>query len=180
MNNFCTDGVTEAPCYTLQTINFSSEEKIFDILLDILKSELPSRVAQVKDCEDNYFFISEDAIDLLPPEQYSHLNVILNPMQDRPTYLDENKQLREVTYNFEAILTVSNPLKRCVTWEMIRFKNVVEELIMAAELHIDGYNSVYIEPNPGFQWFIPTPEDGVVRRSGAYRFSVTVTQMQNR
>jgi hypothetical protein len=179
MYEFCTDGSQEAQCYTLETINFSSEEKIFDILLDILKSELPGRIAQVKDCEDNYFFMSEEAIDILPSDKLTHLNVILNPIQDKPTYLDENKQLRTVTYNFEAILTVSNALKRCVTWELIRFKNVVEELIMAAELHIDGYNSVYIEPQ-GFQWFIPTPEDGVVRRSGAYRFSVTVTQMQNR
>lgn len=179
MDRFCADGTLDAKCYSLETIDFSSEEQIFDILLDILKSELPNRIAQVKDCQDNYFFISEDAIDLLPPEQWSHLNIILNPLQDKPTYIDENKQLRTVTYNFEAILTVSNVLKRCVTWELVRFKNVVERLIMAAELHIDGYNSVYIEPQ-GFQWFIPTPEEGVVRRSGAYRFSVTVTQMQNR
>ena len=179
MYTFCADGTTEAKCYQLQTIDFSSEEQILDILLDILKSELPSRMAQVKDCQDNYFYISEDAIDLLPPEKWTHLNVILNPMQDKATYIDENKQLRNVTYNFEAILTVSNELKRCVTWELVRFKNVVEGLIMAAELYIDGYNSVYIEPQ-GFQWFIPTPEEGVVRRSGAYRFSVTVTQMQNR
>lgn len=179
MDKFCADGVTEAKCYSLQTIDFSSEEQILDVLLDILKSELPARISQVKDCQDNPFYISEEAIDINPPEKFSHLNVILNPMTDKATYLDENKQLRSVTYNFEAILTVSNPLKRCVTWELIRFKNVVETLIMAAELYIDGYNSVYIEPN-GFQWFIPTPVDGVVRRQGAYRFSVTVTQMQNR
>lgn len=179
MDRFCADGVTEAKCYTLETIDFSSEEQILDVLLDILKSELPARLAKVKDCEDNPFYISEDAIDINPPEKFTHLNVILNPMTDRPTYLDENKQLRNVTYNFEIILTVSNVLKRCVTWELIRFKNVVEGLVMAAELHIDGYNSVFIEPL-GFQWFIPTSEEGVVRRQGAYRFSVTVTQMQNR
>lgn len=179
MDKFCVDGASEAKCYTLQTIDFSSEEQILDVLLDILKSELPSRVSKIKDCEDNPFFISEEAIDILPPEKWTHLNIILNPMTDKPTYLDENKQLRSVTYNFEIILTVSNALKRCVTWELIRFKNVVEGLIMAAELYIDGYNSVYIEPT-GFQWFIPTSEDGVVRRQGAYRFSVTVTQMQNR
>jgi hypothetical protein len=178
MYNFCVDGEHEAKCYSITDINFRSEEYILDVLLDLLKSELPSRIAQVKDCEDNYMFISEDAIDILPPKQQTHLSVILNPLGEQPTYYDDGKFLREVKYNFEAILAVSNPLDRCVTWELIRFKNVVDSLILAAELYIDGYTSVYLEPT-GFQWSIPTQEEGIWRRRGAYRFSVTVTQAQN-
>lgn len=178
MKNFCPDAETEPKCYTVADIDFTSEENILDVLLDLLKSELPARVARIKDCEDNYMHISEDAIDILPPMMYSSLNVILNPLGEQPSYYDDGKRLRDVKYNFEAILTVSNPLARCVTWELIRFKNVVDGLILAAELYIDGYHSVYLEPT-GFQWALPSQEDGVYRRKGAYRFSVTVTQSQN-
>lgn len=177
MYNFCADGTTEAQCYRLETISFNSEEKIFDVLLDILKSELPTRLHAVSDCEDNPMVITEEAIDLLPPAKFSRFNVILNPLADRPTYVD-SRLMRTVEYQFEAILTVSNELARCVTWELIRFKNVVEELIMSADLYIDGYNSAFIQPQ-GFAYSFPVFEEGVYRRQGAYRFSVTVTQNRN-
>ncbi len=174
MNNFCADGTTEAKCYSIETVSFASEEKIFDVLLDILKSELPTRLSLIKDCEDNPMVIDEDSIDLLPPGKFGHFNVILNPLGDRPTY-PENGIFRTVAYNFELVLTVSNELARCVTWELLRFKNVIEELVMSAELYIDGYNSVYIEP-AGFSYSFPAEDGGIYRRQGAYRFTVTVTQ----
>lgn len=177
MNTFCAEGQTEAQCYSIETISFNSEERIFDVLLDILKSELPTRLRGVMDCEDKPMVITEDAIDLLPPAKFTRFNVILNPLGDRPTYL-ESRLMRTVEYQFEAILTASNELARCVTWELIRFKNAVEELIMSADLYIDGYNSAYIQPQ-GFQYSFPILEEGVYRRQGAYRFSVTVTQNRN-
>lgn len=177
MNKFCAEGTTEAKCYNVEPISFSSEEKILDVVLDILKSELPARLNLIKDCEDNPMYISEDSIDILPPESFAHFNIILNPVSDRPNYT-ENRLMRTVAYNFELILTVSSSLKRCVTWELIRFKNVVEELMMATDLYIDGYNSVDIDPQ-GFQYTLPTVDSGIFRRQGAYRFAVTVTQVRN-
>lgn len=175
MNNFCTDGELQNPkCYSVESVDFKSEENIYDILLDILKSELPKRIAEVKDCQDNPMYIAEEDIDLIPSGKSAHFSLLLIPFGDVPEYT-ESRQLRTVRHTFEALLTVENELLRCVTWELLRFKNVVESLIIGSEIYIDGYDSVFLEPD-GFRYFIPD-EGGVgYRHQGAYRFSVTVTQ----
>lgn len=178
MYNFCSEGEIENPkCYSTESISFPSEEQIFDILLDVLKSELPKALALVKDCQDEPMFISEEDIDLIPSGKESKFSVILNPLSDVPKYSD-SLSFREVKYSFELFITASNTLARCVTWELIRFKNAIEGLVVGAEFAIDGYNSVIVEPE-GFRYFLPGADSGMYRRQGAYRFSVTVTQYRN-
>lgn len=175
MNNFCTDGSLINPkCYTLESFQFDSEEQIFDILLDIFKSELPPRLALAKDCQGKPMYIAEESIDIIPPTTESKFQLILNPLGDIPEY-SENLAYRKVEYNFELLITAQNTVAACVTWELVRFKNIVEGLIIGAELAIDGYHSVYITPK-GFNYFIPEAMSGAYRRQGSYRFSVTVTQ----
>lgn len=177
MYNYCAEGQTDAKCYSFEVVDFQSEEQIFDILLDILKSQLPPRMAAIKDCQDKPMFIPEDAIDLYPPEKVTKFSAILNPLGDSSVYT-ESRMMRNVDYNFELILTVQSELKRCVTWELLRFKNVVETLIMSTELYIDGYNSAYITPR-GFVYSVTEQNNNVFRRQGAYRFAVSVTQTKN-
>lgn len=177
MNNFCTEGITDAKCYSFEPVEFDSEEQLFDILLDVLKSQLPTKMKALKDCQDKPMFIPEDAIDLYPPEKFVKFSVVLNPLGDVPSYA-ESRLRRDVVYNFELILTVQNELKRCVTWELLRFKNAVESLLMATELYIDGYLSAYITPR-GFVYSVVEQNNNVYRRQGAYRFAVSVTQTKN-
>lgn len=176
MDNFCVKGEQlDKKCYELETFDFESEEKIFDILLDLLKSELPGRMAQLKDCDNNPMYISEDAIDIIPSRTTGKFELILNPLSAEPAYA-ESRTYRTVAYGFELLMSVSSPQPACSTWELLRFKNAVEGLLVAAEFAIDGYSSVDMELN-SFTYFIPE-EDGrsVYRRSGSYRFTVTVTQ----
>ncbi len=179
MNNFCPEaGLKNPKCYTTASFDFASEEKIFDILLDVFKSELPGKLALIKDCQDKPMYISEEDIDLLPTSNNVKFKFILNPLGAIPTYAD-NLYSRTVEYDFEIILSVANEIKTCVTWELIRFKNAVEGLLAGVEFAIDGYNGVYTELK-GFQYLNPQAEAGVFRRSGTYRFSITVTQyLQN-
>lgn len=178
MNNFCVEGGLKNPkCYRTQSIDFASEEQIFDILLDVLKSELPPKLNGIKDCEDKPMYIAEEDIDLLPSGKPARFALILNPLSDLAEYQD-SLLYRTVEYLFEAILTVENPLARCITWELVRFKNAVEGLIIGTEFAIDGYDSVLIEPR-GFSYAVPTGDNGIYRRQGAYRFAVTVTQYRN-
>lgn len=173
---FCPEGgLTNPKCYKIESIDYASEEQILDILLDILKSELPPRLQVLKDCNDKPMYIAEEAIDIIPLGAQAHLSLILNPLGDVPSY-SESLLFRTVRYNFELILTVENQVPACITWELMRFKNAVEGLIVGAEFYIDGYSSVVVEP-VGFTYYIPEPLDsGSVRRQGTYRFSVTVTQ----
>lgn len=175
-DKFCVEGVlTNPPCYTLETYQFQSEEQIFDILLDVFKSTLPGKMAELNGCDDKPLFITEDAIDLVPPAKEVRFSAILNPLSDVPKYA-ETPIYREVRYNFEWILTSANRIPHCVTWELIRFKNVVESILIGAEFAIDGYDSVYLEPT-GFNYEIPAQdENGMYYRQGAYRFAVTVRQ----
>ena len=178
MSKFCVEGsVTNPKCVTLENFDFTSEEQIFDIILDILKSELPPRMALVMDCQNQPMFIAEENIDLIPAGQDARFEVLLNPVSEIPEYT-ESRESRIVEYTLELILTVHNELAKCITWEMIRFKNAVEGLIIAAELAIDGYESVYIEPK-GFSHFVPESDGVVYRKQGSYRFTVTVTQYKN-
>lgn len=173
--NFCVDGTVLNPkCYTTESIDFQSEEQIFDILLDVLKAELPPRLALLKDCQDKPMHIAEDDIDLLPSGNPAHFSLIVNPLSDAPTYA-ESLIYRTVVYEFELILTVANEVARCVTWELIRFKNAIEGLIVGSEFAIDGYDTVLVEPR-GFQYYPPTIESNIYHRQGSYRFAVTVTQ----
>jgi hypothetical protein len=175
MDKFCVEGVTVNPkCASFTRFDFQSEEQIFDILLDVLKSELPVRLSNIKDCEDKAMYIAEEDIDLIPSGKSAHFSLILNPLSDLPEYSAEFMH-RTVVYNFELILTVQNELARCITWELIRFKNAIEGLILGSEFAIDGYDSVDVEPK-GFAYFPPEADGGIFRRQGAYRFAVTVTQ----
>lgn len=175
MNNFCTEaGLTNPKCVSVQSYDFSSEEQIFDILLDVLKSELPTRLALIKDCDGKPMYIDEKAIDLLPAAGPHRFEIMLNPLGDIPTY-SANLIYRTVVYNFEIVLTVTNTKAECITWELVRFKNVLEGLLIGAEFVIDGYDSVDIEPK-GFNYYVPTSDGGSFFRQGSYRFSVTVTQ----
>lgn len=178
MDKFCVEGVLQNPkCYKTETFDFPSEEQIFDILLDLLKSELPPKLQLLKDCQDKPMFISEKNIDIIPTNETAKFKVLLNPLSDVPNYND-NLNFRTVDYNFELILTVTNQLARCVTWELLRFKNAIEGLIIGAEFAIDGYNSVAVEPK-GFQYYVPEQvEEHLYLRQGTYRFTVTVTQYQ--
>lgn len=170
-------GLINPKCYTFEAINFKSEEQIFDILLDVFKSELPKRLAQVKDCQNKPMIIEESSIGILYPDQVTRFAVVLNPLGDIPSY-DDSMQYRDVEYKFDLILTVGNEIADCVTWELLRFKNVVEGLLIGSQLVIDGYQSVDIEPG-GFNYLIPTKSnDGVYYRQGSYRFSVTVSQFK--
>jgi hypothetical protein len=81
----------------------------------------------------------------------------------------------KLTYRFELILTVHTTNARCITWELIKFKNSVEGLIIATEFHIDGYESVEVEPQ-GFNYYVPEQAGNVYRRQGSYKFTVTVSQ----
>lgn len=177
MQNFCPEGVVENPKFKiLETFDFASEESIFDIVLDVLKSELPKKMAELMDCNNNPMYISEEDIDLIPSDHDPHFQLILNPLSDLPSYA-ETREYRTVDYNFELILTVHNNALKCVTWELIRFKNAIEGLIVATELVIDGYDTVYVEPK-GFNYYGPeVAETGAAyRRQGSYRFTVTVRQ----
>lgn len=176
MNNFCTEGSLINPkCYKLETSDFQSEEQIFDILLDVLKSELPERLSALKDCSGKAMYIAEDNIDIIPSDNVPHFEVTLNPLSDLPKYTDL-RNYRTVEYNFELILTVHNEDPKCLTWELIRFKNSVEGLIVATELFIDGYDTVDVEPR-GFNYYVPENVGGAVyMRQGSYRFAVTITQ----
>lgn len=179
MNNFCTEaGLKNPKCYTTTSYDFVSEENIFDILLDVLKTELPPRMLLLKDCQGKEMYIAEEDIDLLPTANNVKFKLILNPLGAIPKYSDSRRH-REVEYDFEIILSVANEVKACVTWELLRFKNSLEGLLVGVELAIDGYNSVDMDLK-GFQYLNPSSEKGVYRRSGTYRFSVTVTQdLQN-
>lgn len=178
MDNFCIDGsVLNPKCYKVQTFDFSSEEQIFDILLDIFKSELPTRMQQVLDCNDKPMFIAEDAIDILPPEKLSKFEVILNPVNSVPTYA-ESLSFRTVEHSFDLILTVRTQKKRCLTWELLRFKNVVEGILIATDLYIDGYDSAVIDVK-SFTYAFPDEDGGKFVRQGVFRFTVTVTQHTN-
>lgn len=173
--NFCADGTLENPkCYKTESYDFASEEQIFDILLDVLKSELPAKLEKVNDCDGNPIRIEEKEIDFIPTVTNARFKLLLNPLGDIPNYID-SFYYRTVEYNFEAILTVNNKRLECVTWELLRFKNAVEGLIIGSEFAIDGYNSVEVAPK-GFTYFIPDGDGGLFTRQGAYRFTVTVTQ----
>lgn len=175
MNEFCTEaGLINPKCYTTTSYDFASEEQIFDILLDVFKSELPPKMLLVKDCQGKPMYIAEADIDLLPSSNNVKFKFILNPLGAIPVY-SANLIYRTVEYDFEAILSVGNEVKECVTWELVRFKNAVEGLLVGVEFAIDGYNSVDVELK-GFQYLNPQAEPGIYRRSGTYRFSVTVTQ----
>jgi hypothetical protein len=177
IDKFCVEGtITNPDCtkYKVETFDFLSEEQIFDTILDILKSELPPRLAQIKDCQDKPMIITEDSIDLLPPEKWSKYSIILNPVSSNPTY-SENLSYRTVVHGFDLILTVASPIKRCVTWELLRFKNVVEALLVATSLYIDGYNSADVEME-SFTYAFPDQDEGKYVRQGIIRFTVTVTQ----
>lgn len=179
MNSFCPEGGLQNPrCVTLETFEFASEEQIFDILLDVFKSTLPDKLALVKDCENKPMRIAEEAISLLPVQGTHRLSLLLNPLGDVPRY-PESPIYREVDYNFELFLSVTNKNPDCVTWELLRFKNVIEAILIGAQFAIDGYNSVSLDPK-GFTYFLITgPDNNVYRRDGAYRFTVTVTQYIN-
>jgi hypothetical protein len=179
MQEFCPEGkITNPKCYTLETIDFLSEENIFDILLDFLKSELPPRLKLLTDCSGKPMYIHEEDIDLVMSDREPHFEVILNPISVRPTYTD-NRIHRTVEYDFDLILTVHNEDTKCLTWELLRLKNVVEGLIVAVELVIDGYNAVDVEPK-GFEYFLPEQVGKTVyMRQGTYRFTVTVIQYKN-
>lgn len=177
-NGFCTKGnIINPKCYRVETFDFSSEESIFDVLLDVFKSELPDRMRTLKDCNGEPMYIAEKDIDIVPTPEPSHFSLILNPLGDVPDY-SANLNFRTVEYNFELILSVFNPLPHCVTWELLKFKNAVEGLLLGTEFVIDGYNSVEVSPK-GFTYFIPEADGGLFSRQGAYRFSVTVTQYRN-
>lgn len=178
MQDFCPEGkLTNPKCYTLETFDFVSEESIFDIILDVLKSELPARMAQVKDCNNQPMYISEENIDIIFGDNTPHFEVVLNPLSDIPEY-SEPRNYRTVDYNFELILTVHNQDKKCLTWELLRFKNVIEGLIVATEFVIDGYESVIVEPR-GFNYYVPEEVGrAVYMRQGSYRFTVTITQQK--
>jgi hypothetical protein len=177
MDRFCVEAGLENPkCYTLEKFKFQSEEPIFDILLDVFKSELPQDLKQETGCDGKPLFISESSIDIVPSETSARFSLILNPLGDVPTY-PESPVYRSVDYNFEFILTVTNDVPNCATWELLKFKNVVESILIGAEFAIDGYDSVYLEPR-GFNYY-PTGIDdasGKYYRQGAYRFTVTVKQ----
>jgi len=178
MNKYCIEGSLQNPkCYSIESFDYPSEEQIFDILLDVLKSELPKRMAEVKDCEDKPMFIDEESIDILPPEKWTKFNIILNPVTSAPVY-SESLSFRTVTHSFDLILTVANTVKRCVTWELLRFKNVVEGLLIATELYIDGYDSVVVGVE-SFTYAFPEQDEGRYVRQGVFRFTVTVTQHTN-
>lgn len=179
MQKFCAEGnVTNPKCYTLETFDFSSEESIFEILLDVLKSELPQKMSLQVDCENKPMYIDEKDIDIIVGEGTPHFECVLNPLNAVPTYTD-NRFQRTVEYNFELILTVHNEDAKCITWELLRFKNAVESLIVAAEFVIDGYDVVDVETK-GFEYFIPEQVGKMVyMRQGSYRFAVTVTQFKN-
>lgn len=180
MNSFCPKGsITNPKCYSLQTVDFNSEEQIFDILLDVLKSELPPRLKLLMDCSGKPMYIDEDSIDIIPdPEKRPHFEVVLNPLSVVPTY-PESKIYRTVECNFEAILSVHNEDPKCLTWELLRFKNVVDSLILATEILIDGYDSVDVEPKD-FNYYPPENVTGdVYIRQGSYRFAVTIRQSKN-
>lgn len=177
MSKFCVEGSIDPKCVTFESYEFDSEEQIFDILLDVLKSELPGRLALVKGCDDKPLRIEEDAIGLIQSEGTDRLTLVLEPLGDIPNYAP-SMVYRKVDYNFELILTAQNKEAQCVTWELIRFKNVVEGLIVGAEFAIDGYQSVDVEPK-GFNYFPLEGSVGLYRRQGSYRFSVTVTQYKN-
>lgn len=177
MSKFCVDGsVTNPKCYTINDYasKFASEEQILDTLLDVLKSTLPGNLREVNDCQNKPIVINEESIDLRPPLEAVRFHLTLNPLGDVPNY-PEHKVHRTVEYNFELILTVGNENLDCVTWELIRFKNAVESLLISVELLIDGYDGVYLEPK-GFNYFPIGEDKGAYFRQGAYRFSVTVTQ----
>lgn len=176
MQDFCTEaGLKNPKCYSLETFDFLSEESIFDVLLDVLKSELPARMAALKDCNNEPMYISEENIDIIYSENTPHFEVVLNPLSDIAEYT-EPRNFRTVDYNFELILTVHNTDKKCLTWELLRFKNAIEGLIVATEFVIDGYESVLVEPR-GFNYYVPEEVGrAVYMRQGSYRFTVTVTQ----
>lgn len=178
MSNFCVESeLTNPKCYTIQPIEFDSEENILDILLDVLKSELPARLGQVLGCDNRPLYINEDDIDLVYPEKEARFIVVLTPISETPEY-SENLHYRTNEYVFEAKLYVVHTSRKCLTWEFIRFKNVVDGLLLGTDLLIDNYNSVAVIPR-GFRW---TPvlgdNNGSYRREGAYRFSVTVSQIK--
>jgi len=177
-DKFCIEAKLDvAKCVNFESIDFPSEEQIFDILLDILKSELPPRMLNTLDCSGKPMSIAESDIDLIPPDTVNKFSLFLNPIGDTPKYND-SLLTREVKHTFELMLTVINENKYCITWELLRFKNIVEGLIVGAEFEIDGYADVYIDPE-GFRYLIPDSQSGVFRRTGAYRFSVTVIQYRS-
>lgn len=178
-SKICVEGALLNPkCVNFKTFEFDSEEQLFEILLDVLKSQLPGKLAEVNGCDGKPLWISEDAIDTIPPSKQVALSIIFDPLGDVPKY-SENLEYREVTYDFELTLTVTNKKPNCVTWELVKFKNKVEELLVGAEFAVDGYNSVMLEPK-GFTYSQIFP-DGSAKfvREGQYRFSVTVTQFKN-
>lgn len=180
MNTFCPEGsITNPKCYTLETNEFDSEEQIFDILLDVLKSELPAKMALLTDCSNKPMYISEDNIDIVPDiTRDPHFEVTLNPLSATPKYPSDLKNCRDVVCEFELILTVHNELPKCLTWELLRFKNAVDSLIRATELVIDGYDTVYVEEK-GFTYYLPEQiESAMYMRQGSYRFAVTITQFK--
>jgi hypothetical protein len=180
MDKFCVEGtITNPNCskYKVETFDFLSEEQIFDTLLDVFKSELPPRMLKIQDCQNKPMFIAEDSIDILLPEKWDKFSVILNPVSATPTYA-ESLSYRKVDHSFDLIITVTNTVKRCVTWELLRFKNVVEGLLIATELYIDGYDSAVLEVN-NFTYLFPEEDNGVYTRQGVFRFTVTVTQHTN-
>lgn len=175
MNNFCPEaGLQNPKCYTTKSYDFTSEEPIFDILLDVFKAELPPKMLLVNDCQGKPMYIAEQDIDLLPSPNNVKFKLILNPLGAIPTY-SASLIGRTVEYDFELILSVANEVRECVTWELIKFKNAVEGLLVGIEFAIDGYDSVDIDLK-GFQYLNPQAEAAIYRRSGTYRFSVTVTQ----
>lgn len=175
MDNFCVEGsLTNPKCVTFESFDFPSEERLFEILLDVFKSELPSKMAALIGCDDKPLFITEKAIDLTPPQKEVRFSLVFNPLGDLPVY-NQGRNYRTVEYNFELNLQSINKSLRCVTWELIKFKNAVEGLIIGAELAIDGYDSVDLEPK-GFAYSLPLVGSGKYFREGAYRFSVTVSQ----
>lgn len=179
MQDFCLEGVVTNPkCYELKTYDFNSEESIFDILLDLLKSELPKRMASQTDCDGKPMVIAEEDIDIIIGEGTPHFECVLNPLSAIPSYSD-NRNYRTVEYEFELMLTVHKEDPKCLTWELLRFKNAVEGLIITAEFAIDGYDTVDVEPR-GFDYFVPEQVGkAVYMRQGSYRFAVTVTQYKN-
>ena len=175
MDKFCVQGeLTNPRCVTFQAYDFDSGEQIVDILLDSLKSELPKRMAALRGCDNKPMILLEDKISIIPVYEPARFSVVLNPLNSLPKY-SESLHFREVKHGFELILTVENTNAECVTWELMRFQNAVEGLIVGAEFAIDGYNSVMVEPD-SFNYFIPEEGAGIFRRQGAYRFSVTTTQ----
>jgi len=162
--------------FKLELVKYESEERIVEIILDLLRTAVPKLLLEEKGCDNEPMRMDETAIDFVPPQFETKYFIVLSPTSQKVKYSESIEQ-KEVKYGFEVLINANSTDSKCLLWELIKVKNIVEAVLISSELYIDHEDNPVTLDVSEIRFFDTQSENyNYFRRAAMITFSASLYQ----